>query len=129
MKYLGTTVNRYDAEYSFFELNDGNVLMKGPFDMHRCSYKNVYDDSYIQYVTDIKLSDAIFEPLSFDQFVIAVHKTKHYTKYSELVDFDRSFITMIDPSGGPYLCEGMQIYNKTIIRFEPHKEGYKILVK
>jgi hypothetical protein len=36
---------------------------------------------------------------------------------------------MVDPSGGPYLTEGMKILGKTIKEFKPNKEGYLIITQ
>ena len=38
-------------------------------------------------------------------------------------------INMVDPSGGPYLTEGMKIMGKTIKEFKSNKEGYLIITK
>ena len=42
---------------------------------------------------------------------------------------NQDFIDMVDPSGGPYLTEGMQIMGKTIQEFKSNKEGYLIITK
>jgi hypothetical protein len=36
---------------------------------------------------------------------------------------------MVDPSGGPYLHEGMELMGKIIQEFKYNKEGYLIITK
>jgi hypothetical protein len=38
-------------------------------------------------------------------------------------------IDMVDPSGGPYLTEGMKFMGKVIKEFKPNEEGYLIITK
>lgn len=38
-------------------------------------------------------------------------------------------INMVDPSGGPFLTEGMEIMGKTIKEFKLNKEGYLIITQ
>jgi hypothetical protein len=38
-------------------------------------------------------------------------------------------INMVDPSGGPYLTEGMEIMGKTIKEFKSNEKGYLIITK
>lgn len=38
-------------------------------------------------------------------------------------------ISMVDPSGGPYLTEGMEIMGKTIKEFKSNEKGYLIVTK
>jgi len=38
-------------------------------------------------------------------------------------------ITMVDPSGGPYLTEGMEFMGKTIKEFKSNKKGYLIITE
>jgi hypothetical protein len=41
----------------------------------------------------------------------------------------KNVINMVDPSGGPYLTEGIEIMGKTIKEFKSNKEGYLIITK
>jgi hypothetical protein len=50
-------------------------------------------------------------------------------KYRELITSRTGVINMVDPSGGPYLKEGMKIMGKTIKEFKSNKEGYLIITK
>jgi hypothetical protein len=36
---------------------------------------------------------------------------------------------MVDPSGGPYLSEGMEIMGKIIKEFKPNENGYLIITE
>jgi hypothetical protein len=38
-------------------------------------------------------------------------------------------INMVDPSGGPYLTEGMELLGKTIKEFKSNKNGYLIITE
>jgi len=42
---------------------------------------------------------------------------------------NQDFIDTVDPSGGPYLTEGMKIMGKTIKEFKSNKDGYLIITK
>lgn len=134
MKLVEEYKNRYGDIYKFYKLDDGNALIEGDFKWMRMGCPNIYDDAYIEYMKDVKVSEAIFEPLTFNEFKFAVHKIsysrgKGINKYQKLITSDKNTINMIDPSGGPYLAEGMELFKKRIKRFEPHKNGYKIVLE
>lgn len=87
--------------------------------MNAETYKNRYGSIYT--FTPDKDKNVIWEG-DFD-----------YHRYSY---DDNNNITMVDPSGGPYLSVGMKstfahskIKNKLIIGFERLENGYKILIK
>lgn len=42
---------------------------------------------------------------------------------------DENKITMVDPSGGPYLAEGMNIMGKTIKEFKSNENGFLIITE
>ena len=50
-------------------------------------------------------------------------------KYSKLVYSNMDVTDMVDPSGGPYLSEGMKILDKEIQEFKSNKEGFLIITK
>jgi len=95
-----TIRNRYGDEFTFTLLEDGNIQWSGNFEYVRIGYPNDYPSTYQEYVTNGKLMRSI----------------KHV-------------INMVDPSGGPYLTEGMEIMGKTIKEFKRNKEGYLIITK
>jgi hypothetical protein len=122
--------NRYNDVYSFTKDDDNNVLWEGNFRWCRMAWPNDYGPAYEQYLKDEP------SPMSFEDFQEAVHK-EGLEKYQALVKSDMTRIHMVDPSGGPYLTEGMHLgkwlgeefQNLIIDRFEPIDTGYKIITK
>ena len=49
--------------------------------------------------------------------------------YGPMVKSKQDVINMVDPSGGPYLTDGMEIMGKTIKEFKSNKDGYLIITK
>lgn len=131
--------NRYNDVYSFTKDEENNVLWEGNFRWCRMAYPNDYGLAYEQYVKDEP------NPISFEDFQVEVHKYDEITyesmplskKYQYLVKSDMTKIHMVDPSGGPYLTEGMHLgrhlgedfQNLIIDNFEPIETGYKIITK
>lgn len=127
--------NRYDDIYTFTTQEDG-VLWEGDFKWCRFGWPNVYEEAYEAYCKDT------YEPISLEEFKREVH---HYDtfkgekiakKYAPLVRSDKNKIDMVDPSGGPYLCSGMdlgyispKLKGMVIDSFVPNKEGYLIKIK
>ena len=129
--------NRYGDVYTFTKLDEG-VLLEGSFKWCRFGYPNVYDKAYEEYCKDTA------EPISLEDFKRVVH---HYDadtfeagkiakKYASLVYSDKDRLNMMDPSGGPYLHEDMDLkyispkFQGLIIdSFVPHKKGYLIKLK
>ena len=120
--------NRYGDVFTFTHTEDGNILWEGNFEYHRTGFPNVYTDAYNEYLKD-------GGELSMKEFIKEVHQYDDTTyepseigkMYRELVYSDWDTINMVDPSGGPYLAEGMTFFDKTIRRFEETKGGYKII--
>jgi hypothetical protein len=52
-----------------------------------------------------------------------------FLKEQEMVVSDRDTIDMVDPSGGPYLSEGMKMLGKTIKEFKSNDKGYLIITE
>jgi uncharacterized protein YnzC (UPF0291/DUF896 family) len=127
MEYL----NRYNDTYTFTKTEDGDVLWEGSFEYCRLGWANNYDDAYIAYTADMDTD----ERLTFGEFTNAVHK-EGLEKYRHLVKTDVSKIHMVDPSGGPYIEEGMHLgrfsdefQNMIVHGFEPIETGFKIITK
>ena len=95
-----TISNRYGDEFTLTLLEDGNIQWSGNFEFHRFGYRNDYPSTYKKYVTN-----------------------------GIMVKSKKDIIDMVDPSGGPYLTEGMEIMGKTIQEFKRNKEGYLIITK
>ena len=122
--------NRYNDVYSFTKDDDNNVLWEGNFRWCRMAWPNDYGPAYEQYLKDEP------SPMSFEDFQEAVHK-EGLENYQTLVKSDLTRIHMVDPSGGPYMEEGMHLgkwlgegfENLIIDRFEPIDTGFKIITK
>ena len=127
MKYS----NRYNDEYNFTKINEG-ILWEGDFKYCRFSWPNDYTEAYALYSKQEK------DPVCLDDFKIKVHNhnSDTFEKYAKYVTSDTSRICMIDPSGGPYVAEGMNLsilgeeFKDMIVdSFEVKENGYLIKVK
>lgn len=126
--------NRYNDEYTFTELENGNIQWSGPFKYLRWGCPNDYNTAYRKYLEDEGNHDHM---IGLDEFKEKVHDynydTKKYhpiaEKYGKLVTSNQNIINMVDPSGGPYLAEGMEVLGKTIVEFKANKKGYEIICK
>lgn len=132
--------NRYSDEYEFSLDSEGNILWEGNFKHCRFAWPNVYDKAYEAYCADVD-SD---ERMTMGEFQSNVHsydadtfeRGKIGQKYGHLVYSDTKKISMVDPSGGPYLSIGMDMsyigkeFKGLIIdEFVPTEKGYKIIIK
>ena len=136
--------NRYGDVFTFSKTEDGNILMEGNFEFMRIGYPNIYADAYGKYIDNTSPS----ERFPFNEFVEEIHRevynendeyigrTEIGEKYGEFVYSDIDTIDMIDPSGGPYLTEGMDMgsfdasFKGMIIdQFKSVDGGYLILIK
>ena len=127
MKYT----NRYNDEYTLTKTDEG-VLWEGDFKHCRFSWPNDYTEAYNLYSKEEK------DPVSLDDFKIKVHnhKSDTFKKYAKYVTSDKSKICVVDPSGGPYIAEGMNLsilgkeFKDMIVdSFEVVKNGYLIKVQ
>ena len=134
-----TYKNRYGDIFTFELQKDGNILWTGNFEWCRFGMPNDYTRAYNQYVHDYKHSKSL---MSFNQFKNAVHEYDDetnqyiYDKYLRMVDSLKDKISMIDPSGGPYISTAMHMgtFDKAfkgmvVEDFEQTKEGYLIKIK
>ena len=128
--------NRYGDKFTFTPQEDGTILWEGNFEYIRVGFPNDYTDAYQAYTTNGGV-------MGLNEFKEEVHR-QIYDENSRWVgpcDTARVYgpmvkskdeINMVDPSGGPYLTEGMvikELSNKEIYRFESIKEGWKIYLK
>ena len=125
-----TMTNRYGDSFVFTLLEDGNIQWEGNFEFIRIGWPNDYTQAFFEYVRDTGGG------INLEQFKELVHayddEKEAYAidrKYRELVTSKTGIINMVDPSGGPYLTEGMKIMGKTIKEFKPNKEGYLIITQ
>jgi len=129
-----TMTNRYGDEFVFTLLEDGNIQWEGKFEYCRFGMPNDYSKAYSKYLEYGGKS-------SLEDFIDEVHEQiydddGHFIGYSQTsqdygryVTSDKSTINMVDPSGGPYLTDGMKIMGKTIKEFKPNKKGYLIITQ
>ena len=123
-----TYTNRYGDIYTFTPTSDGNIFWSGSFSYSRFSWPNDYSVAYKTY-----LEQGGTMPL--EEFKKKVHEynneTKEYVMGRELVSLiksDTTKIDMVDPSGGPYICTGMELNKKFIVGIEPQEGGYLLIL-
>ena len=136
MAQEGKYSNRYGDEYTFTVAENGvDVLWEGEFRHCRLGWPNVYKEAYEAYRKD-------GGDMHIEEFKKAVHEYDYekseYTplskQYSKLVYSDTKNISMVDPSGGPYLAKGMKFryiegHERTILGFESVDEHtWKIIL-
>jgi len=131
-----TITNRYNDEFTFTELKDGNIQWAGNFEYARCGFPNDYSNAY-KVFSENKDEDS----LSLEEFIFEVHQSIHdedgkYISPGPIADGYRNLVTskihvidMVDPSGGPYMSAGMNLMGKTIVEFKSNKDGYLIITK
>lgn len=122
--------NRYGDIYTFTLDKRKNILVTGPFRWMRWGFKNDYKEAYSKYKED-NPTDFV----SFDNFVNEIHyydadtfeKGQINKEYAKYVTSTKE-LSMIDPSGGPYLCVGMHLkeFGVKIKRIKSLKSGYKL---
>ena len=129
-----TMTNRYGNEFVFTLLEDGNIQWDGKFEYVRVGFPNDYTESYKAYTNLGGL-------MGFKELKEEVHRSIYDENdkyvgpcdiarvYGKLVKSKKDVINMVDPSGGPYLSEGMEIMCKTIKEFKSNKDGYLIITK
>ena len=129
--------NRYNDTFTFTLQEDGNILWEGEFKHCRFGWPNVYKDAYEKYCADADTD----ERMTMGEFKKAVHEYNdeifEYTplakKYGPLVYSDTKNISMVDPSGGPYISAGFSMdhisedFEDRIVKsFVPVETGYLI---
>ncbi len=132
-----TYKNRYGDIFAFTLQDDGNVLWEGNFEYCRFGMPNDYTKAYNQYVNDNKHVQSL---MSFNQFKDVVHEYDDethqyiYDKYVRMVESIKDKISMIDPSGGPYISVGMPLSSfgfkdLKVKDFETKENGYLIITE
>ena len=130
-----TYKNRYGDIFTFTLQEDSNVLWDGNFKYCRFGMPNDYTKAYNQYVNDNKHVQSL---MSFNQFKNVVHEYDDethqyiYDKYVRMVESIKDKISMIDPSGGPYISVGMPLSSfgfkdLKVKDFEIKENGYLII--
>ena len=102
--------NRYQDVYQFTRLEDGNILWEGKFEYLRVGYPNDYTEAFIGYLNDkgrLTLEEFKEKIYSYDSD-LGKYKYPYLERYRSLIKPDTSKLDMVDPSGGPYICVGME---------------------
>lgn len=125
-----TYKNRYNDEFTFTELENGNIQWNGNFEFHRYGRPNDYLPAYKAYLTVGGL-------MGIKEFKQEIHKYNDDDNkpsdisrvYGKMVKSKQNIIDMVDPSGGPYLKSGMKQFDKIIKEFKRNKTGYEIVTE
>jgi hypothetical protein len=134
---MKTYKNRYGDIFTFTEDDDNNILWEGEFKYCRFGMPNDYTKAYQAYLDDREGAneDSI---LSLEEFKTDVHAYQGsdylYPEYVKMVESITNKISMIDPSGGPYISVGMPLdsfgFKKYVVKdFELIDTGYKIVTE
>lgn len=130
-----TMTNRYGDQFVFTLLEDGNIQWDGNFEYHRVGFPNDYTQAMFEYIRDTgkemslkKFKELVHESI-YDKEGNYVGPGEISKKYQHLITPKNGIINMVDPSGGPYLAEGMECMGKTIKEFKSNETGYLIITQ
>ena len=137
--------NRYGDVFTFTKQEDNSVLWEGDFTHHRIGSSNDYKDAYQFYCKEVSFNGE--HPMHIEEFTEAIHESVYdendryvgpgviAKQYQNLVK-SNPWISMVDPSGGPYLNEHMDLGTISfgsgeldgicIRSFESIETGYRI---
>lgn len=132
-----TYKNRYNDIFTFTLQEDGNIFWDGKFEWCRFGMPNDYTNAYNQYLNDNKHNK---DAMSFNQFKEEVHRWDDetnqyvYDKYVRLVKSIPDKISMVDPSGGPFVSVGMPLdsfgFEGLVVKdFVQKDDGYLIITE
>lgn len=132
-----TYKNRYGDEFTFTRDENHDILWEGDFKYCRIGMPNDYTKAYNQYLEDNK---HIQNLMSLNQFKDVVHEyddethTHVYDKYLRMVESLKNEISMVDPSGGPYISRDMKLdsfgFKDYVVKdFKRIDTGYKIITE
>lgn len=124
--------NRYGDVFTFEQLENGNIQWSGNFKYCRLGMPNDYNKAWEVFQKE-------YGGLDYEEFVGAIHtydeETSSYVfaDLLPLVESKKDVINMVDPSGGPFIKEGMdmKLFDlKGIVKeFIWNKNGYEIIVE
>ena len=106
--------NRYGDEYTFTKQEDGTILWEGPFEHVRIGFPNVYKVAYQQFRKDggqmnqFDFEEAVHKQI-YDEDGNWIKKGPICEDYGPMVFSDNDNINMVDPSGGPYIKQHMNL--------------------
>lgn len=124
--------NRYGDVFTFEQLNNGNIQWSGNFEYSRIGMPNDYSKAWEVFQEE-------YGGLSYEDFKSSIHaydeEKKQYVfpDLIPLISSKTDTISMVDPSGGPYIAEGtdMEIFGLegTVKEFISNKDGYEIIIE
>ena len=124
--------NRYGDVFTFEQLENGNVQWSGNFEYCRYGMPNDYSLAWEVFQED-------YGGLSYEDFKKSVHaydEEKNQYVFPDLVPLITSktdVINMVDPSGGPFITEGMDLkqfgVEGIVKEFISNEDGYEIVVE
>jgi hypothetical protein len=127
--------NRYDDEFEFKELSNGNIQWSGHFEYCRYGMPNDYTLAWEAFQEE-------YGGMSYEDFKKNVHtydevkKEYVFKDLLPLITSKTDIINMVDPSGGPFISEGMDLgllnkewSDKIVIEFISNEDGYEIVVE
>jgi len=106
--------NRYGDKYTFTKQEDGTILWEGPFEHIRIGFPNVYKAAYQQFRKDggqlnqYEFEEKVHEQI-YDEDGNWLRKGPITEDYGSMVFSDTDNINMVDPSGGPYIKQHMNL--------------------
>ena len=131
--------NRYGDVFTFEQLENGNIQWSGDFKHCRFGCPDDYSIAYEKYK-----EDKFGEATTLEEFVEELHEQiydddMHFIGYSltseiygEYVIPKTNVINMVDPSGGPYISQGMDMkvfgLQGRVKEFISNKDGYEIVI-
>ena len=124
--------NRYGDVFTFEQLENGNIQWSGNFEYCRFGMPNDYSEAWEKFQED-------YGGLDYEEFVGAIHtydeETKSYV-FADLLPLVKpkpGVINMVDPSGGPFIKEGMDMkllgLKGLVKEFIWQEGGYRIVVE
>ena len=107
-------INRYKDKYTFTKQEDGTVLWEGPFEYSRIGFPNVYKLAYQKFRKDGgELNQYDFEEKVHEQVYDEegnwLREGPITKEYGPMVFSDTDNLNMVDPSGGPYIKQHMNL--------------------
>ena len=132
--------NRYGDVFTFEQLENGNIQWSGNFKFCRFGMPNDYSKAWEKYQ-----EDKFGEATTLEEFIEELHEQiydddMHFLGYSHTSEIYADYVTskkdvinMVDPSGGPYISEGMNMktfgLKGKVKEFTSNKDGYEIIVE
>jgi hypothetical protein len=132
--------NRYGDVFTFTLDENQDILWEGNFKWCRFSWPNDYQEAYEAYSDDHAKGLHKEKLLTSKEFEEKVHEYDEHFKmyplkqYQPLIKSITNEISMIDPSGGPYICRKMSLddygFKNYIVKdFQRIDTGYKIITQ